>query len=93
MGYTAFGYEMHDGTVCYALVLDTCYLDDLEEDIKERRVMHNHAADMIVESVEKYFSGDIITYEDIRWRILYRLDGTTVCQLWSMPGLFTYNPV
>lgn len=92
MGYTAFGYEQEDGSITYGLLNLTCHLDELEDCIKERDFPNDlEEIDRMATSVEEYFDNMIFTYEDTRWRILYMLDGTTRCRLYTMPGTFIYK--
>jgi hypothetical protein len=92
MGFTAIGFETESGEVNYVLWPEACNLDDLEEIIKDRT--YPEGMDPTENcSLDKYFTYDMDTYEDTRWRILFMLDGTTQCRLFSMDGIFVYRQV
>jgi len=93
MGFTAFGYERNDGSVQYCLYNASLHLDHYELCIADRDIPIDHNATEweYCDSLDQYFSNNIMDVEDTRWRILYRLDGTTECRLFSMPGKFIYE--
>ena len=92
MGYTALGYELSDGSVQYCLLPKAYNLDDLELCLKDQGIPPNTLLTKQVYSINEYFRNDITYNEDTRWRILYKLDGTTVCRLFSLAGNFIYDP-
>jgi hypothetical protein len=91
-GYTAFGYELNNGTVVYCLIDMVCSLDDLKEFIKNRSVPNNVDCDRLVNTVHNYFTNGIFDTENTYWRILYKVDGSTECSLSTLPGKFIYTP-
>jgi hypothetical protein len=89
MGYTAFGYENKEG-VSYGLVDHPWDLDDLIEIIEDHEIPDHLELDKTT-SVSLYFDDELFYSEDVRWRVLYRLDGTVQCRIFSMQGIFTYR--
>ena len=92
MGFTAIGFETESGDVNYVLWSQTCDLDDLEDIIKYRSYPEGTEPTENC-SLDKYFTNDMDIYEDTRWRIVFMLDGTTRCHLFSMDGMFVYRQV
>jgi hypothetical protein len=81
---TAFGYEQEDGIVIYVLSNTDSGLEELIPFIDKRTIDTNCSSKRIANSVEEYFSDSFREHneEDTRWRILYKLDGTTLCRAW-----------
>ena len=90
MGFTAIGFETESGEVSYVLWPEACNLDDLEDIIRDRTYPEGTGPTENC-SLAKYFSSEMDEYEDTRWRILFMLDGTTQCRLFSMDGMFIHS--
>jgi hypothetical protein len=82
-GQTAFGYEQEDGSVKYGLIwasegplsaLERVDVELLKTAISAEAYF-NKVTDIDVDPEEDW--------EDTMWRILYKLDGTTVCRSWE----------
>jgi hypothetical protein len=90
MGFTAIGFQTESGDVDYVLWPFACDLDELEDIIRDRTYPEGTEPSETC-SLDKYFTSEMDEYEDTRWRIVFMLDGTTHCHLWSMDGMFVYS--
>ena len=83
-GQTAFGYEQEDGSVKYGLSSSAegpcSALEQVDVELCKTAISaeayFNKVTDEAVDPEEDW--------EDTMWRILYKLDGTTVCRSWEM---------
>ena len=92
-GQTAWGYEQPNGTVRYVCTFSASGFDELRDDVIHRRVRYNADVTEAVGSVEEYFSDMLGEEEDTNWRVLYKLDGTTLCRSWGWPGDIIFRPL
>jgi predicted nucleic acid-binding Zn ribbon protein len=91
-GQTTFGYEQSDGTVKYGVTFPALQFDEMRNEILRRVPVDNAPLTDIASSVEDYFSDERSNSEDTAWRVLYMLDGTTVCRSPLMPGDLVFIP-
>jgi len=89
-GSTAFGYEQENGSIHYCLTNEDV-LDMFMEDIYARRTPCSAAKHYIIKSLDEYFSEETFIKDDSVWRILYMLDGKTLCKRNDMVGELLYR--
>jgi hypothetical protein len=92
-GQTTFGYEQDDGRVLYAITFPAMMFDEIRGYIIDRSIPSNTPITEEALTINDYFSKERDEDEDTVWRVLYRLDGTTLCRVWSMPGDIVYTPM
>jgi hypothetical protein len=92
-GQTAFGYEQTNGTVLYACTFSAVMFEEIRDDVIHRRVRYNADLTEAAGSVEEYFSKELDDEEDTFWRVLYRLDGTTLCRNCLWRGDIIFRPL
>ena len=91
-GQTAFGYEQPDGTVKYAVTFSAIGIDECLQFIVKRASRYDAELTETATSLEDYFIEQRFEEEDTSWRILYRLDGTTLCRSWGLKGDLVFFP-
>ena len=83
---TAFGYQQPDGSVKYGLIVKEYSFDRLIDIIKNKKLPDSLVIDCLVKSQNSYLSAQRSVDEDTECRVLYRLDGSTLCRDYSLKG-------
>jgi len=89
---TSFGYEQENGNIIYTISKELT-LDEIEIYLTERVIPCKLNVTMNVksESITDYFSEKKFEQDKSIWRILYMLDGSTICKRYGSTGRFIYN--
>jgi hypothetical protein len=77
-GSTVFGYEKDNGTVVYIITHGIGIEEIYESKYISDRIVPAHASKSHYCDIGCFFSDEYFENEDSGWRILYKLDGTTV---------------
>jgi len=91
MNQSAFGYEQEDGRIHYALT-KTYTFDELLDYMNSRKVPQPTNITYIAPSIEDYFCKTLVDKDNSNWRIVFLLDGTTLCRHSSKQGEIVYKP-
>jgi hypothetical protein len=90
MEHSAFGYEQDDGKIHYALT-KSYTLDEHFDYMNSRKIPQLSVVSYIAPSLEEFFCQTLFTKEKSNWRIVYLLDGTSLCRHCSKKGEIIYR--
>ena len=91
-GRVSFGYEQPDGSVKYGLTYSGYSFEEIQDYIQLRTVLYDVNLKLTAGSVEDYFLEYRSDEENTTWRILYQINGNTVCQTSKMNGFLVFYP-
>jgi hypothetical protein len=79
---TAFGYELENGSIRYILT-NNLILSEIEKYIEKRQVPYTLNNNIISISINDYYNKKSFEVDKSNWRVLYLLDGSTICKKWE----------
>lgn len=79
MDLTAFGFEHEDGSIHY-ICSGKHTIEELNAHMRERIIPKHLSEPIRAQSVDDFFCETLFEKEKTLWRLVYLLDGSTICR-------------